>query len=415
MRNLASWIDTAHFTLWSNVHAFPAPLRALWQRNQLDRTRAEAQRNVPFYRSCAQNTDAMQFPIVTKQHFRIEPQRFLHTHYPLHLCEWKETSGSTGVPLRFPISSFYARSFRDRRYLAFSRYRFLAWQHRSFSDIRERVRKTRLVHIGIRPHHSYPQHSLFVAIEDLRADPLDALTRIRAFKPDMVESLPSGLTELALAHSGEPLTFPLAYSAGELLTDANRRRIERAFNCEVFNVYGLEEVGMVALECAQHDGQHVSEESFLVEIVDETGRALPDGTYGRVVLTYFWNDAMPFIRYDTGDRGTLVAEPCPCGVPSKRLRIDGRQGGHVTIRGKRFYYYEFTHAMEGFHADVAQFQWVLGEPPEIRILASSRMASDAPTRIAAHMYAHFGFTPRVTTEPFILRNGKIPLVAPLTV
>src|SRR5919199_44729 len=104
------------------------------------------------------------------------------------------------------------------------------------------------------------------------------------------------------------------------------------------DIYGLSEVlgPGVAMECAEgRDGLHIWEDHFLPEIVDpESGEQLPDGRFGELVITTLSKEAMPVIRYRTGDITAVFAEPCPCGRTHRRMaRVAGRTDDMLIVRG----------------------------------------------------------------------------------
>ena len=98
----------------------------------------------------------------------------------------------------------------------------------------------------------------------------------------------------------------------EQMTPPMRRRIERAFSAPVYQNYGLNEIGMVAVRCLA-GRYHVHAEHCLVENVDDAGRAMAPGDTGRIVVTALKNPAMPLIRFDTDDLAQVLSGPCPCG------------------------------------------------------------------------------------------------------
>lgn len=115
-------------------------------------------------------------------------------------------------------------------------------------------------------------------------------------------------------------------STSMMLLASERARIEAAFNCKVSDRYGCEEVGLIAAECEEHSGYHVTSEHLIVEILDETGRACAPGEVGRVIVTDLQNHGMPLIRYEVGDLAAWSRTPCPCGRGLPTLeRIVGRQ------------------------------------------------------------------------------------------
>jgi phenylacetate-CoA ligase len=90
------------------------------------------------------------------------------------------------------------------------------------------------------------------------------------------------------------------------------------------------------MECAAgKNGLHIWEDLFIAEIIDpKSGLVLPDGEEGELVFTTITKEAMPVIRYRTGDLSHLIAEPCVCGRTVKRMaRIKARLDDMLIIRG----------------------------------------------------------------------------------
>lgn len=123
------------------------------------------------------------------------------------------------------------------------------------------------------------------------------------------------------------------FSTAERLSPAARQVIERAFHCDVFDTYGLNDGGVSAYECAQHSGFHVDMERAVLEVVDEEGQPVV-GRPGRILATSLLNRAMPFVRYDTGDIGVMTLETCSCGRTAPLLSVIlGRQTDLLVICG----------------------------------------------------------------------------------
>jgi phenylacetate-CoA ligase len=116
-----------------------------------------------------------------------------------------------------------------------------------------------------------------------------------------------------------------------------REKIEKVFGCRVFDRYGCREVGSIACECPHHAGLHVFPWGNYIEIVDEKGRPVPPGVEGNILVTSLTNYAMPLIRYQMGDRGSLAADAnCPCGRNGQWLqRITGRLTDDFRTRAGR--------------------------------------------------------------------------------
>lgn len=120
-------------------------------------------------------------------------------------------------------------------------------------------------------------------------------------------------------------------------TDGMRKRIEERAGIKAFDIYGLSEIigPGVATECSGQCGLHVFEDHFLMEIVDpKTGRLMPDGEEGELVLTTLSKQAIPMIRYRTHDITAIIPEPCVCGRTLRRIRrISHRSDDMMIIRG----------------------------------------------------------------------------------
>lgn len=104
-----------------------------------------------------------------------------------------------------------------------------------------------------------------------------------------------------------------------------------AWGCQVYNHYGMTEMGGGGGEYEAREGYHLREAGLYFEVIDpRTGEPLPDGETGELVFTTLTRKGMPLIRYLTGDVARLISEPCPCGSALRRLSIvNGRSDGRV--------------------------------------------------------------------------------------
>lgn len=152
---------------------------------------------------------------------------------------------------------------------------------------------------------------------------------IRRTRPAMLFGYPSAFAHIARhaeAHGIrlDDLGIKVAFVTSERLYDHQRELIERLFNCPVANGYGGRDAGFIAHQCPS-GGMHLTHEDVIVEIVDAQGRVLPHGESGEIVVTHLATRDFPFIRYRTGDVGTLDDRPCSCGRTLPLLKeIQGR-------------------------------------------------------------------------------------------
>jgi len=135
----------------------------------------------------------------------------------------------------------------------------------------------------------------------------------------------------------EELVLKKAFTGAEPHSEDTRSKIERLWNIDAYNSYGLSELNGpgVAFECVYKKDMHLWEDGYIVEIIDpETEEPVKDGDPGEVVLTNLIRRATPMIRYRTRDLSFLHTDPCPCGRTHRRLaRIMGRTDDMLIING----------------------------------------------------------------------------------
>ena len=138
--------------------------------------------------------------------------------------------------------------------------------------------------------------------------------------------------EMSFDFKKDFLVKKACFAAEPLLPDL-RRMFENDYGIDTYQMYGATEVGDVAYECSEKKGWHICEET-IVEIVDpSTGKKVPDGELGEIVVTRL-NNIFFLLRFGTGDLSRLITETCPCGRTSCRLAgIAGRVGDAVKVRG----------------------------------------------------------------------------------
>ncbi|MCQ8894766.1 MAG: phenylacetate--CoA ligase [Methanolinea sp.] len=129
-----------------------------------------------------------------------------------------------------------------------------------------------------------------------------------------------------------------------------RKELERKLGVTAYDSYGLSELygPGVAFECPERDGLHIWHDCYLVEIIDPvTGEVLGEGERGELVVTPLVKEAMPLIRYRTGDITMLYEDDCPCGRAKKIARIMGRSDDMLVIRGINVFPSQIEHVLLG--------------------------------------------------------------------
>jgi phenylacetate-CoA ligase len=123
---------------------------------------------------------------------------------------------------------------------------------------------------------------------------------------------------LAIAYAATPdqareLHVELIFAIAETIFPRTREIVAERLGAKIAAIYSCEEIGFIATQCPMAPGYHVVAENALVEILREDGSEAAPGEVGQVVLTGFYNYAMPFIRYAIGDIATAGPELCCCG------------------------------------------------------------------------------------------------------
>ena len=166
----------------------------------------------------------------------------------------------------------------------------------------------------------------------------DLGTTILACTPSYALVLAEALAEEKVRHQ---LKLRAGFFGAEPWTEGMRRQIEAGLGLEAFDIYGLTELGGpgIAAECHEHNGLHIFEDHFLAETIEPgSGRRLPRGEEGELVLTSLRREAAPVLRYRTRDRTILTDEPCKCGSPFVRmLKVRGRTDDMLVIRGENVF------------------------------------------------------------------------------
>ena len=135
----------------------------------------------------------------------------------------------------------------------------------------------------------------------------------------------------------QDLKLRVGIFGAEPWSERMREQLEEKLNITALDIYGLSEVigPGVAMECPEKQGMHIFEDHFLAEIIDpETGKQLPYGQPGELVITSLTKEALPIIRYRTRDITVLTKDTCGCGRTFVRMqRVTGRTDDMLIIRG----------------------------------------------------------------------------------
>ena len=173
------------------------------------------------------------------------------------------------------------------------------------------------------------------AVENLGARPLkpgpglsygELRELLERERPDTFVGMPVQLLSLLRVCGRGSLRRALV--SGDACPEAVLRGCEALLGSRLFPHYGSREMALGgAICCPAHEGMLLRENHVIAEIVDEAGRPLPPGETGELVITTIGMEAMPLIRYRTGDYTRVLPGPCPCGSAVLRLDTVRRKEG----------------------------------------------------------------------------------------
>ena len=192
-------------------------------------------------------------------------------------------------------------------------------------------------------------------------------------------------------------------------TEGLREAIEEALGLRALDIYGLSEVmgPGVSAECAEaRNGGHVNEDHFLVEVVDPgSGEPLADGEVGELVFTTLTKEALPLLRYRTGDLASVTCEPCVCGRTFARMsRVLGRTDDMLIIRGVNVFPSEIERALLTVPGLEPHYQLVVDRPEHLDELTVQVEGMVDPDAVREVLENALGLAARVEVVP----RGSIP-------
>ena len=189
--------------------------------------------------------------------------------------------------------------------------------------------------------------------------------------PSYAQHIAEAMEEMGV--SRDDLRLKVGIFGAESWSQEMCRELETQLGISALDVYGLAEIigPGVASEClAGHEGLHMAEDLFYFEVVNpDTGRPVPEGESGELVLSSLKREATPIMRYRTKDITRVLPGPCPCGRTARRIdHIKGRADDMFTLRGVNLFPKEIESELLRIEELAPVFQLILDRNSALDVL-----------------------------------------------
>jgi len=298
--------------------------------------------NSPFYKGkipkesierISQVSDISRFIRTSKKDLAEYNSEFLCVP-PQEVVEYVTTSGTTGKPVTIALGK------RDLERLAYNEARSLEIAGFKVDDI---VQITTTLDKGFMAGMAYYLGLTKIGAAVMRAGhgtPEFHWEMIRQIKPTALIAVPSFLQKLGAHTRDVPHQVTKALCIGEPLRNADfsdnqlLKNITNHWNLDLRSTYASTEMATAFTECKAKNGGHLLPELIILEILDQNGNEVADGEIGEVTVTPLGIEAMPLLRFQTGDLARKHSKACACGRNTPRLGpIEGRLDQMIKLKG----------------------------------------------------------------------------------
>jgi phenylacetate-CoA ligase len=281
--------------------------------------------NVPYYKTLMHERklkpadmssvdDLHKLPILTREDIRNNSSMLIARNYTPSKLILGRTSGTTGSPLQF---------FYDNEVCLMKN--VVDWRQKRWAGVNPGDRVALFLGRVIVPitqkkppfwRSNWILNHLFFSSFHMSGENIDKyVDRLEKFKPKAIEAYPSTAYIIARFLLSRNKTLPLkaVFTSSETLFPQQREAIEKAFECKVFDFYGMAERVVFATECEAHEGHHLNMDFGVTEILAKNDQPISAGEMGRIVATSLHNYGMPLVRYQSNDISSIRPKKCSCG------------------------------------------------------------------------------------------------------
>ena len=371
-------------------------VRHVYDKNPLQHARIEAAGIHP--------DDIREFEDIEKLPFM--DKNILRDSYPLGLsCVPKEqivemhmSSGSTGTPVVMP----YTKTDLDQWAECMARCYVMAGAEPK--DVVQITPSFGLFNGGFGMYHGARALGMFV-VPAGAGNTARQIRLARDFGTRVITGVVSYGIRIMEVMQEEKVELPdlkIGIFGAEVFSESMKDKITAGLGIEAFDIYGMTEtggVGTLGMDCKAHNGLHVWEDHYVVEIIDPlSGKPVDDGQMGEVTVTSLTREALPVIRFRTGDISKVISrEKCDCGRTHLRIApVTGRVDDMLIIKGVNFFPRQVEQVLMQIPGVGSNYQIIIEESDGVRDLRVNVEASEGVTgyMVEKALKEALGFSPK---------------------
>jgi phenylacetate-CoA ligase len=347
--------------------------------------------------------DIEKLPFTNKESFR--------EGYPLNLCcveknqlaEMHMSSGSTGTPVVMPYTLADIGQWAD----CMARCYYMGGAQKG--DTIQITPSFGLFNGGFGMYHGARAAELFIVptgagntqrqiklAKDFKTRVLTGVVSYGIRIMEVMEEMKEKLPELKIGIFG-----------AEIFSESIRKKIEAGLGIETFDVYGMTEtggVGTLGMDCSAHSGIHIWEDHYYVEVLDrDSGKPVKDGQFGELTITSLTRQALPVIRFRTGDLSKIISrEKCACGRTHIRIApITGRVDDMLIVKGVNFFPRQVEQALLQIPGVGSNYQIIMEEVDGVQDVRINVEADSSVTGYTVEkvLKETLGFSPKGDVFP----------------
>ncbi len=341
--------------------------------------------------------DLERLPMMSKLEFRENYPDLMGCVPREKIAEMHMSSGSTGTP----VVMLYTENDLAQWAECMARCYCMAGSHPG--DVVQITPGMGLFNGGFGCYHGARAAGLFI----LPCGPGNTVRQIklaRDFKSRILTGVVSygvRIMEVLEEQKGKLPDLEIGIFGAETFSQSMKEHLQQGLGIEVFDIYGMTEtggIGTLGMDCQAHNGTHLWEDHYIAEIIDPaTGKAVADGEVGELVVTSLTREALPVIRFRTGDLTKIISRDiCSCGRTHMRLApVSGRVDDMLIIKGVNIFPSQVEQALLQIPGILPNYQLLVREVHGMQTLTVQVEAESGVTgyMVEKHLKEVLGFSP----------------------